>query len=380
VHHRRGEIPQAEACELDAITHLPEGGKEWMRAIGELLVLSGRVGRFDRMSAWIEHLAAREPETPDAALSIAIALVTAGDQLILASRLEPADRLLAHVAERLAPIAGDHPILAARLDRVRGLRALLTGEYGASAAAFEASIGAFEAAGDLRTAAGQRCNLAEALIDLGDYEGAERALQQGLAVADRVGLRIMAAMGRTNLGRIQLARGAIGEARATLERSVAAFVAMGDLRLEGEARRCLSECLAVEGDVEGALAMSERALARLASFPVARKESMGSHAGLLARAGRFAEAIAAAREVVAHVESQGGITIGESQARLVVAEALDALGDREGARAAIRAAREALLARAARIHDARLRGSFLERVEENARTLALARAWLGEAG
>ena len=59
------------------------------------------------------------------------------------------------------------------------------------------------------------------------------------------------------------------------------------------------------------------------------------------------------------------------------AEALFAHGDRAGAEAAIRAARDRLDERAARIGDAALREGFLRRVPDNARTLELARAWLG---
>jgi hypothetical protein len=45
----------------------------------------------------------------------------------------------------------------------------------------------------------------------------------------------------------------------------------------------------------------------------------------------------------------------------------------------IAAARDALLAHAARIQRVAWRESFLREVRENARTLALARAWLDEA-
>jgi hypothetical protein len=61
--------------------------------------------------------------------------------------------------------------------------------------------------------------------------------------------------------------------------------------------------------------------------------------------------------------------------RLSLAEALDAAGDRAGAVAAIGDAARRLLAQAERIPGDALRTSFLERVPEHARTLALARAW-----
>jgi len=48
-----------------------------------------------------------------------------------------------------------------------------------------------------------------------------------------------------------------------------------------------------------------------------------------------------------------------------------------GAHAAIRVARERVLAVADRIHDPRYRKSFLEDVPESVRILTLAGAWLG---
>ncbi len=56
------------------------------------------------------------------------------------------------------------------------------------------------------------------------------------------------------------------------------------------------------------------------------------------------------------------------------AEALHASGDGRAA-SAILAARAHLLERAAKIRDPILRRSFLERVPENARTVARAREW-----
>ena len=65
--------------------------------------------------------------------------------------------------------------------------------------------------------------------------------------------------------------------------------------------------------------------------------------------------------------------------RLAHAEALNATGAHDAARRAIADARANLLATAGRIGDPRYRHSFLHGVPENARTLALAGAWLDAA-
>jgi hypothetical protein len=70
--------------------------------------------------------------------------------------------------------------------------------------------------------------------------------------------------------------------------------------------------------------------------------------------------------------SEGELEEGEALIHLAHVEALRAIGDADGAAAALADARARLLARAGKIVDADLRRSFLERVPENARILALA--------
>jgi hypothetical protein len=64
--------------------------------------------------------------------------------------------------------------------------------------------------------------------------------------------------------------------------------------------------------------------------------------------------------------------------RLAHAEALHATSAHDAARRAIADARARLLVIADKIADPGYKASFLERVPENARTLALAHAWLGD--
>jgi len=101
---------------------------------------------------------------------------------------------------------------------------------------------------------------------------------------------------------------------------------------------------------------------------------------ILLQQGRRHEALIAAREAHDLFDALGGVEEGESQIRLQLAEALHANGDGDGARDAIRRAHDRLLERATKITDAGWRASFLENLPENARTLALAQAWLGEPG
>jgi hypothetical protein len=90
------------------------------------------------------------------------------------------------------------------------------------------------------------------------------------------------------------------------------------------------------------------------------------------------DALATAEEAMAQYEAHEAFGFKGAFARLVHAEALHAADHHERSRAAIAVARDRLLANAEKIGDPIYRRSFLENVPENARTFALARAWLGE--
>jgi eukaryotic-like serine/threonine-protein kinase len=95
--------------------------------------------------------------------------------------------------------------------------------------------------------------------------------------------------------------------------------------------------------------------------------------------GRAEEARVIAGEAFARCTEMGGCGMfRRAFVRLIHAESLHATGARDAARAAIGEARARLVAIAERIAAPDHRRSFLEVVPENARTFALARAWLGE--
>jgi hypothetical protein len=140
--------------------------------------------------------------------------------------------------------------------------------------------------------------------------------------------------------------------------------------------------LQAAGDLAGAEVAARRALEVAEAEPVLplnRAESLAILAQVLLAQGRTPEALERAEAGLQLLESLGGIDDGEALIRLVHAEALHAAGQGDAARAALGAAAVRLRARAERIGSAALRQSFLERVPENARTLALEKAWAASA-
>jgi hypothetical protein len=96
--------------------------------------------------------------------------------------------------------------------------------------------------------------------------------------------------------------------------------------------------------------------------------------------GRAGEALVAAEDAVGRCAAMGGCGMFRGAfVRLAHAEALHATGAHQASRQAITDARARLFTVADRIDDPGYKQSFLENVPENARILALARAWLGDA-
>jgi hypothetical protein len=138
----------------------------------------------------------------------------------------------------------------------------------------------------------------------------------------------------------------------------------------------LAEVLRRAGDFDGA--ERELAIALAIAVPLELPGVLGTLAMLRLAQGRTVEARNIAEEAVAQCMAMGGCGLFRGAfVRLARVEALHATGALGAARAAVADASARLLAMADRIPDPLHRRRFLEDVPENARTIALARAWLG---
>jgi tetratricopeptide (TPR) repeat protein len=146
---------------------------------------------------------------------------------------------------------------------------------------------------------------------------------------------------------------------------------------EGRGRWALAEVLRRKGELDGADRELQTALALV--VPLDRPGVLATLSALRLAQGRAEEALAAAQDAMARNDAMGGCGMFRGAfMRLAHAEALHATGAHEAAARAIAAARARLLATADQITDPDYKASFLERVPENARTLALADTWLGD--
>ena len=131
-----------------------------------------------------------------------------------------------------------------------------------------------------------------------------------------------------------------------------------------------------DGDLDGAEREVQLALAM--AVPLEQPGVLATLSALRLAQGRAADALAAAEDAMARSEAMGGCGMFRGAfVRLAHVEALHATGAHQAAALAIADARARLLAIADKITDPNYQASFLERVPENARTLALADAWPG---
>jgi tetratricopeptide (TPR) repeat protein len=366
----RGETSLAEDHSVEATLLLTKGSSAWYRAVRQASLAAGKLGIFSRVEAWATPAAAATPIDGAEGARIAC-LACCATNLVFAGRTASADAMIARLAPAMADPTAFDPQVTAALEQLRGVRAAYSGDLAACLAAFEASLAAFELAGDHRNACAVRSNLGVAFVELGDYAGAEATLRVATAVADRMGLYHVGLSVLQNLGHVLAYLRQFAEARRVELRAIDGFRALGDPRMEGVALTYLAEITFLSGDLDVAEQEGRAAVVALKVAPPLRASALAVLARVLIQQGRTDEALEIAREAHQILESLGGIEEGESRVRLVHAEALEASGDYAGFITAIEVAQDRLYARAARISDVALRERFLDGVPDNARTLSL---------
>ena len=372
----RGKSREAEPLTVEAIGLLPARSAPWHGAVGENLEAAARLGNHERVVELAELLRSRHVPGQATAAEVR-ALALAVHSLCRIGQTELADALLALVVAALPTLAVADPATTAVVARVRAVRVLISGDPAAGLELDQLSVNAFEAAGDLRQACLQRGNVGYGCLELGDYRGGEAVIRESLVLAERMGLERVSAAAKQNLCFALGRQGRTAEAWAMGREAVEALLAQGNRRLESATHVYLAQALATAGNLEASAEEARLAVQTAPSTPDAVLADAVLASVELGR-GRADQARQSAEQAMAGLNTLGNIEEGEALVRLVYAEALQATGAHDAACHAIRTARARLLYRASRIADASWRRCFLERVRENARTLALAAQWVGE--
>jgi hypothetical protein len=148
---------------------------------------------------------------------------------------------LSQLVERLAQPLASEPTVACRLAQLRAMRAYFAGDHEITARLTLEAVAAFERAGDLRNATGQRFNVSASYILLGAYVEGERQIRRALADATSMDMRHSMLVGRFNLVSVLGRLERLEEAREVGEKLVADCSARDAAHFEGNARTYLAE-------------------------------------------------------------------------------------------------------------------------------------------
>ena len=364
----------------EALVHLPRGGGAFWAAVAELSAMQGLLGETAELTALVEGLLA-EPRHEDELPSDVAVLYRTVVELIHAGRYPLAGRLLERIGGVKSILGGGDgralsPAAVAQISQARAAWATCRGDVGGGRRETERSIEAAELAGNLRLACLQRANLSDAHLQLGAFVEAERTARDALATAARMGLGAVALVSRINLGIALGRQGRLAEARDALSEALLPAIERDHKRAFIAAAVALADACTGGGALDEAERWARAAAEASVTNAPMHALAQATLARVLLVRGRAPEALQAATAARAALDALGRIAWGEAAVRLVWAEALEAAGQAERARTAIGEARDALTARAAALEDPGIRQSFLERVPENAETMARAREWL----
>ena len=370
-HNFRGERAEQRQRAREALANLPEDAEPFFEALGVLCAACQRAGDAEGALRAAERLLAARPTEAGGVAAQGVGAAFVSTSLRLLGRPAEADALLSMAEDAFALKPGDRR-LAARLHHARGSAAKFRGT-GRYLGQMREARAAWADLGDTKQLANMQVSLGDAWMHLGRYAEAEGVLREAVAAATRFGLHPIAGLARHNLGFVLARAGRLREAREMGEQGLAECVRGGDQHFVRAGRAYLADTLRRQGELEAAEEQARGALEG-AEQNSARARAATALAEILLARGAAAEALSACLPALEILREQG-MDEGAARLRLVHAEALLGMGDTALAVEALGEARERILEAAQKLEEPDLRQSFLENVEEHARTLALARKY-----
>ncbi|HZF53884.1 MAG TPA: protein kinase [Polyangiaceae bacterium] len=371
-HNWRASFEEGLRCAREAADLFPHGSEQWHAALERLAWASGATANVEQLEAVARDL---HQTTPVEGLRLnAISARCSTSIWFYGLGRYASAYAYSELLESVQP-GSVEPLLAAHLHEWRSFRRAMERKLEHWLQEAKAQVAAFERAGASRNACAARLNTCGALMAFGMYSPAETILQGVLQEAERLGLTFPAEGAQIMLGAISAARGGSESDLLMVAKAAEAARTRGSAFQEGQARVTLARIWLALGALEKAEGEAQVAIEITSSSHALNAFAEAVMAQILLRAERPVEALAAAKKAKELLDSLGTIEDGDALVRLVFAEALHAVGDIDGARAALSTAHESILRDAQQIRDEALRRSFFNNVPEHARILALDRAW-----
>ncbi|MFO0735644.1 MAG: protein kinase [Labilithrix sp.] len=371
-----GEHEAAHEHATSAMRALEPRSDEWYVAAAEAVESAMTLGYADEAHGVALRLIEIVQDAP-----INAARVTATSRIAIAlgvvgGHYETATALLAPI-EAAADLIEKEPAARAFLQAANVARASWEPDLDRAVREAEEAVKSFEVVGDVRNATRQRQKAGTALSELGAYAEAEAMLNQARADAEFLGLHAVANDAALRLTFVFARTGRFDEATRLANELLQAYAANRDRGGEAHARCYLASVYYFGGRFEDAAVESLRALHLIDHSPPYRAALLGFFSLTKMHQGAPPdEVLTMAKEAYDLLEKLTGIAEGEAVVRIAYAEALHYAKQEEAAKKAVAAARDRLLARAAKITNPAYKRAFLGSVRENGRTFARAGEWL----
>lgn len=378
VHRWAGRTLEAARCGAEAMELLPPGSVGWCRAAEACALAAVTEGLADdraRTERLISRLLEVEP-LEGATAHLCVAMCMLARSMFLVSRFDVGRSLYARIEPLVASLGGQDLFVEAQLAQMRAVWARMEGDTSRSVHLNEAAIAAYQALGAVRQVLFVQSNLADCLLQLGEWP---RAIEVGRAVtaaAPAMGLDGVTALANLNLAIPLAETGRFDEALACVDEAMRLYTASGNRRYYAVAQNFRADVLSTAGRLDLAAESAREAVLLSAEFPPIHPQALGILAHVELRRGDVAEALRLSRQAMEILASLGSVLEGAELVRVTYATALHRSGAVDEAKAAIADARDRILRSASLIGDATLRDGFLHRVSANAATLRLSREWL----
>jgi eukaryotic-like serine/threonine-protein kinase len=365
----RAELAEAFAAADQALARLARGSSPWFAALEEAILTSANLRHAELRSLVHEVCDEQGSEASHAARGGALACAAASCAMYIDD-----EALLERVLTLVRDASGRGalpPTVFVRVHYASAVRALLRGDLGTYIVRSRDMLDACRASGNVRGVSHAAVNLGNAFLEVGALDRAEPVLLEGLGEARRMGLKYFEAVALSNLGAVHARRGELEAARAVLDEALRLSRSIGHAQAEAHTRTHLGLVLLLRGDFGEAEAEARRAVELVAACDD-EVSAIAFLADVLLAQGRADEALAVSMPAIERLVDRGRALGGQAHLRLVHAEALLTRGSTEAARAFLESSARLVRRRADAIEDPELRRCFLERVPENAKTLALA--------
>ncbi len=357
----------------EAMGLLPEGSVSWFSAAAVVFTAGSFLGDPSIVAPMLQAIInVSVPPEPSGPYAMAVHFVCGG--LTFMGQFDLARSFLERAETSGKDVSDPDPVFVLRLLIARGYVEILSGQIGKGLVDMTRARTLAHRAGDSWAQAGACTFCATALSQAGDCEGADAAARDVMQFSE---IRFFIDWSAYFMAYARVVGPSVAGIRDAIA-SLRALLARSDPQLVASVRASVACGLADIGDFDGA----EREAVDLLGEP---SVPSSCEAGALIALAMVALHRGQPSDALAFAErgwkaSASGVRWlqSESKLNLVRAEALRTLGRTQDAADAIREARERILGIAATLDDPGLRASYVTKVAANARTLQLAREWLGE--